>query len=284
MQAPQRACMAVVANPMLPLMHMLAFGRWWQHRWLLGRFVAREWHARYAGSVAGLAWAFLQPLVLLGIYSLVFVAVFRVRFPEMAGHPFVVFMAVLMWPWLAFTEGLSRGTQAIVANAAIVKKVAFPHALLVVAAVMASFGVHLLGFALVLAALAAFGVSLQWSGLWVALPVLALLLVITVGLALFLSALQVFIRDTEQVLAQVLAILFYLTPILYPMSVVPEFLARWMSLNPLVHVMEPIRAALLFGAWPQPTQWMLMSVFALLTLGGGWWFFARLSPHFEDVV
>lgn len=256
----------------------------WQHRWLLWRFFTREIQNRYAGSVAGYAWAFVHPLVLLGIYTMLFLAVFKVRIPEMAEHPFVVFMALAMWPWLAFSEGLSRGTQAIVANAALIKKVSFPHELLVYAAVLASFAVHISGFVLVLVVLAVSGVSLHWGMFPVVALCLILLLALTVALALIFSAVQAFMRDFEQLLAQGLAVLFYLTPILYPMSVVPEFMSSWMGVNPLVHLVEPLRQALLWGQ--APAWWamlaMLVALFVLQVMAH--WVFHRLSPHFEDVT
>lgn len=256
----------------------------WSHRWLAWSFVTRELSNRYAGSVAGLAWAFVHPLVQLALYSVLFVAVFKVRLPETTEHPFVVFMALGMWPWLAFSEGLSRGTLAVVNNAALVKKVAFPHFLLVYGAVTASFVVHLAGFAAVLLVLVAMGVKLHVE-LWpVLLWALLVLYLLAMGLALVFSAVQLFVRDFEQLLSQLLNLGFYLTPIIYPVSALPQWLQAGIAANPLTHVVEPLRAALLQGDWPDPWPMAGVSLLALLTLLLGHGFFARLSPHFEDVA
>lgn len=256
----------------------------WQHRWLLWSFITREVHNRYAGSIAGYAWALVHPLVLLGIYSMLFMAVFKVKFPEMAEHPFVVFVALAMWPWLAFSEGLNRGTQAIVANAALIKKVSFPHELLVYAAVLSSTFIHWCGFALVVLVLAVSGVDLHWSMLPVVLMYLILLLGLTVALALMFASIQAFMRDFEQFLTQGLAVWFYLTPILYPMSIVPDGMSAWMAANPLMHIVEPLRQALLTGTAPPWWSLLGMGMATIALLGGARWMFLRLSPHFEDVT
>jgi len=256
----------------------------WRHRWLLRSLIGREIQNRYVGSIGGFAWALVHPLVLLGIYSVLFQTVFRVKFPELAHHPFIVFMAAAMWPWLAFAEGLSRGTQAVVANAPLVKKVAFPHELLVYAAVIASFAVYASGYALVLVVLWAIGISLHgWMLPWV-LAYMLLLLIMASGLALAFSAVQAFVRDFEQLLGQVLSVLFFLTPILYPISMVPPALQVWMQANPLVHIVEPLRQALLFGAVPGATPLLLSMAGVLLAFAAGRWMFLRLSPYFEDVT
>lgn len=257
---------------------------WWQQRWLIWGFLTRELANRYTGSVVGVAWAFVHPVVQLALYSVLFVAVFKVRLPGMEQHPFVVHMALAMWPWLAFAEGLSRGTTAVVNNAALVKKVAFSHALLVYAAVTASFVVHLAGFALVLLLLTVWGISLHWALLPVLLWAVLVLWVLATGLALVFAGLQVFMRDFEQLLSQLLSLGFYLTPIIYPMSLVPAWLSSAMSVNPLVHVMEALRAALLLGQWPGAGILAGVTGLAVVVWWVGHAVFARLSPHFEEAA
>ena len=123
-------------------------------RWLFLQFTSREMSNRFAGSVLGGLWAFVHPLALLLVYGLVFSAVFSVRLPAAAGSSYLVFVAVALWPWLAFQEAVIRGTSAVTANAALVKKVPFEHALLVFSAVSACFAIHLFGYLVVLAVLA----------------------------------------------------------------------------------------------------------------------------------
>lgn len=255
-----------------------------QHRWMLRSFISREITNRYAGSVGGVVWALVHPLAMLAIFSVLFQTIFKVRFPELERFPFVAFMAMAMWPWLAFSEGLSRGTQAIVANSPLIKKVAFPHELVVYAAVGAAFAVQMAGYAFVLIMLAVLGYAVHPLGLvWLGVFLL-IQLVMTTGLALAFAAVQAFIRDFEQFLSQALSVLFYLTPILYPISMVPSPFREVMDFNPLVHVIEPMRQALLFGTTPSWLNLAGMIVFAALTFWTGRKLFNRLSPHFEDVT
>jgi ABC-type polysaccharide/polyol phosphate export permease len=257
----------------------------WQHRSLLGALVKRDFLNRYTGSVAGSAWALLNPLALLVLYAVVFESIFRVKVPNLSlDQPYVLFIAVVLWPWMAFQEGLSRGTAAILNHVALVKKVAFEHELLVYSAVLTSFIVQGLGYALVLCVLVLLGFQLHLQGLFMALLLMPALMVLTCGLALLLSALQVFIRDVEQILSQALSVLFYATPILFPMSIVPDWLAQVMQLNPLGHVTEPLR-----NNWlgQTPFVWLdagLAWLLAMICLVAGRWIFLRLSPYFEDMV
>lgn len=256
----------------------------WRHRWLLLAFIGREIKNRYVGSSGGLFWAVIHPVILLAIYALVFRSVFRVTFPELGEHSFAEFVAVALWPWLAFQEGLQRGLQAVQANASLVKKVAFPHELLVYGAVAATFLVHSVGYVVVLLILAIFGNGIHAAGLPVAAGLMVLLFLLSTALALVLAAAQVFLRDVDQFMGPVLMVLFYATPLLYPFTMVPEWLRTLMSFNPLLYFVQPLREALLEGrlaiGWPELLTWALVPVAAVLALR----FFRKLSPHFEDLL
>ena len=95
----------------------------WSARWLFVNFLRREISDRYIGSVSGLSWILLQPLALLAIYGFVFAVIFRVNIPEMQGRAFIEFVALGLWPWLAFQEGVQRGPMSIQAAAGLIKKV-----------------------------------------------------------------------------------------------------------------------------------------------------------------
>ena len=257
----------------------------WHHRGLLRALATRDIQNRYAGSAAGALWALLNPIAMLGIYAVVFEYVFRVRVPNLAtDQPFVLFVALALWPWLAFQEAVTRGTLAVQNNASLVKKVAFPHELLVYSAVAASFAVHMCGFMVVLVVLRALGYTIYfWAWPAVLLSVMSLLVLAT-AVALMLGALQVFVRDVEQMLSQVMSVLFYATPILYPMSLVPHWLADVMQWNPLVHMLETIRNALLHTAEAHWSQIGIMVTGTVVVFYLARRFFLKLSPHFEDMV
>ena len=268
-------------------------GRGWPAAWvgavarsreraLFANFFRREFFARYLGSVSGLAWAFLHPLALLAVYHFVFTSVFRAG--SMNGKSFLTFVAVALWPWLAAQEALQRGTVSIAAYAGLIRKVAFPHELIVYASVAATLVLQFLGYLVVLVVLAAFGEPVHFEGLVLAVPLWIVLALAITGLALAFAALQVFIKDIEHILMPVLMILMYLTPILYPLSLVPERMRPWVAANPFGYLVNRLRDALLDGRLGVDWGDALAAGVAVVLFAAGRWMFLRLSPHFEDFV
>lgn len=256
--------------------------RFAQSRALFSNFFRRELFARYLGSVSGLAWAFLHPLALLAVYHFVFTTVFHAG--PVNGKSFLLFVAVALWPWLAAQEAVQRGTVSIAAYAGLIRKVAFPHELIVYASVAATLVLQFVGYLLVLLVLALFGEPVRFEGLLLAVPLWLALAVATTGLALALAALQVFIKDIEHIMLPVLMILMYLTPILYPLSLVPEAMRPWVAANPFGYLVDRLRDALLDGRLAVYWGDAVAVIAALLLFAGGRWIFLRLSPHFEDFV
>jgi lipopolysaccharide transport system permease protein len=253
-----------------------------RHRTLFVNFFRRELFSRYLGSATGLAWAFLHPLALLAVYHFVFTTVFRTG--PLNGKSFLLFVAVALWPWLAAQEALSRGTVSIAGYAGLIRKVAFPHELVVYASVAATLALQFAGYLAVLVVLAFFGEPVRFEGLLLAVPLWIVLAVAVTGLALALAALQVFIRDIEHILMPLLMILMYLTPILYPLELVPEGMKPWVAANPFGYLVDRLRDALLDGRlalrWSDAGA-VAVAVGLFVT---GRWVFLRLSPHFEDFV
>lgn len=245
-------------------------------------FFRRELVTRYLGSTTGLLWALLHPLALLGVYHFVFTTVFRTR--GFGDQSFLLFVAVALWPWLAAQEGLQRATVSLANYAGLIRKVAFPHELAVYASIAATFALHFVGYVVVLIVLALFGEPVQFAGLVLAVPVWIVLALATGGMALALSSLQVFIRDIEHVLMPVLMILMYLTPILYPLALVPEQLRPWVAANPFGWIVDRLRAALLEGRLGLEWSDLVAIAITVTLFVTGRWMFRRLSPHFEDFI
>lgn len=256
----------------------------WRQRWLLLNLANREISNRYVGSASGLFWALLHPLVLLAIYAVVFATIFKVKFPELGRFDFTTFVALGLWPWLMFQEGVQRGAMAVQANANLVKKVAFPSEILVYAASGATWLIHLVGYGLVLLVLSVFFTPVGLAGLPVVLLLLITLMLFTLALALVLAALQVLFRDVEQFLTPILMVWFYATPILYPANLVPDWLQSAIRLNPVSYFVERIRHLLMEGGWqPMPGDfYALLGCLFLLWLARR--FYNRLSPYFEDFL
>ena len=253
-----------------------------RERALFANFYRRELNVRYLGSTTGFAWALLHPLALLGVYHFVFTSIFHAT--GFAGQSFLAFVAVALWPWLAAQESMQRGTVSIAGYGGMIRKVAFPHEIIVYASVASTFTLQLIGYLVVLAVLKVSGEAIHLRGLLIALPVWAIVLVGVTGVALFLSALQVFIRDIEHILLPVLMILMYLTPVLYPLTLVPERLRPWVALNPFSWMVGRLRDALLEGRLALQWADAVAAVVAVAVFAGGLAVFRRLSPHFEDFV
>jgi ABC-type polysaccharide/polyol phosphate export permease len=256
-------------------------GRW---TWLLLSFTRREILSRYAGSITGLAWTLLHPLAQLAIFAYVFSQVFRVSVPP--GYPgatYIAFVAVALWPWIMFSEGMTRAMASIGANAGLIKKVAFPHRLLVYASVLACCAVHAAGFIVVLLALRLFGEPIRLSGLPVALLLMVPYMLLATGLGALLAALHTLLRDVEHVVQVLVTILFYASPILYPAALIPAALQGWVRVNPLAWFSERMRQVLLQGAGLVPADAVVAAGCVAVFLFG-LWVFNRLSPSFEDFL
>ena len=250
---------------------------------LISAFTLREIRSRYSGSVLGLAWAFIGPLAMLLIYAFVFGHILKPGQTELGAPSYIIFLGAALWPWMMFSDGLTRGMGAVKANASLVRKIAFPHFVLVLSAVSATVALHLAGYVAVLALLAFIYGGITLTGIPAALWVLAALLVFTLGLSLLLAALHTLLPDIEQATQPLLMMLYFLTPVLYPQSVIPQPYRDWFNWNPLALMIQRLREHL-FGQPALNSVDLIVWVIALAMLAIGYAVFVRLSPHFEDFV
>lgn len=251
---------------------------------LLRGFIRREFKTRYLGSISGLLWVLMHPVALLLLYGFLFGTVFQTRLPGVPQGTLLAYVAVALWPWLMFSEGLNRATLAIQDHAALLGKVAVPAGLLVVANLTATFILHSAGYVFIILVLWLLGYPLTLAGmLW--LPVgLLLLFALTLGLALLTSAVQVLVRDLAQLLSQIMGFWFFLTPILYGRSQLPAGLQPVFDLNPLTFHAEAARSTLLHASVPEPGGILTAAVVSASVLLLGSWVFRRLRRHFEDFL
>lgn len=231
----------------------------------------RELASRYAGSVAGVSWAYLQPLLTVGAYFLVFDIVFAMRMGDNAPTPRVgTYLVVGSLPWLAFCEALSRGTTSLVEAGSLLQKNALPPILFVARSVLASLMVFAPLMLLLAVGYLFIAGSLGWPHL--ALPMLMLLQgVLVFLLAHVLAILAAAVRDTIQVLGFILSVGIFLSPILFPLSLFPVDW-RWVLFsNPMTAPVLGYQSILLQGVWPDRSVWLIMIVwltFLALLLNG----------------
>ena len=247
-------------------------------------FIRRDIRNRYLGSFSGGLWALLQPLIQLGVYSFVFVYVFKARVPGAGAPDYVPFLALGLWPWTAFSESLMRATTAIQDNAALIGKVALPRSVLVFAAAASSFLIHAIGFCAIVIALRLSGVPIDLLALPLALCGFVQLFLLALGFAFLFSAVQVFVRDLAPALPQLLMLWMFASPVFYARASLPERYQGWMDFNPFTHYAEFFRATLLHSGSVDLAAQAISIVVALAALAVGFAVFRRLGPHFEDFL
>ncbi|HEX2164403.1 MAG TPA: ABC transporter permease [Thermoanaerobaculia bacterium] len=272
-----------MTQPVEMTLRPAAGGGWLRHGFLLRSLVARDFRGRYAGSLLGLLWSFVHPLWLLALYTFVFATVLKVSLLGERTETFGVFLFAGLLPWTAVHEGVLRGATAITDNAPLVKKVRFPSAVLVLTVVVAALLHQAIALGVFLVVLALLGEP-SGAGLPLLLVAVPLQVALTLGLALGLSAVNVFFRDVPQVLGLALNAWFFLTPIVYPLHLVPEWFRPWLELNPLTALVDLYRQALLGDALALPGGTGALAVTSLVILCAGLWTFRRLRPQLVDEI
>jgi len=252
----------------------------WRHRGLLWSFTLRELQVRYRQAALGFAWALLQPAALTVITTLVFHHFLNV---SVGGDPYPVFVYTGLVGWSFFHAAVTGAVPSLVNNAGLVRKIWFPREALPLATVIAVVLDLLAGLLLWLVLLAAYGVPLRVTLLWT-VPLLGILVAFTTACALFGAAVNVRFRDVKHALPLVLQVLFFATPIVYPLALVPVGWRAVAALNPLAAVVEGMRAAALEGTAPDPTHTALGGAVALVALLLAWWHFTRVDRRFADIV
>lgn len=261
------------------------------HRHLLLQFTRRDLTERYKGSVAGLAWSLVMPLVMLGVYIFVFGVVFSPTrgAPVASGDSSLLEAGLLLFSGMIvhglLSESLVRAPQAVLSQPAYVKRIVFPLELLPLTVAASAYVQFLISWS-VLVAVALLWPSAAAPGLAVVLgPLVVLpLLLMSTGVALALSALTVYLRDLSQVTPLLATILMFLSPVFYPVERLPEALQPWMALNPLTVPIESLRAVTMHGTAPDPAAFGLHLLVSMGVLWAGWFVFQATRRGFADVL
>jgi lipopolysaccharide transport system permease protein len=262
------------------------FVSFWGHRELIWQMAKREVMGRYRGSVIGIAWSFFTPLLMLLVYTFVFSVVFRARWGvggEESRASFAVVLFVGMIVHGLFAEVISRAPGLIVGNVSYVKRVVFPLEVLP----WITMGSAVFHAFVSLAALSLAQVFLAQQVPWTAVlfPIVVVPLVLgTMGLAWFLASLGVFLRDVGQATGMLTAVLLFLSPVFYPVAVLPQQFQRWMYLNPLTFIIEESRKVLLYGQNPDWQGCALYLSGSVAIAWFGFWWFQRTRNGFADVL
>jgi len=255
-------------------------------RQLLVDFAWRELRARYKGSALGFAWNFVNPLLQLVVFWILFGVVLRTRPITATGEqPYAIFLFVGLLPWTFFATSLQSGASAILANASLVKKVRMPLQLLPAASVLSALANFLLSFLVLLAVLAIFGP--RHPGGVVYLPLFILIQVVMgLGCAYLAAAANVFFRDVQHILGILLTAWYFLTPVLFSVEILADRPAQLelLYLNPMSAVIVSYQRALLDGLAPEWARLGYSVGFALVIFLLGFTYFRRTKDDFEAAL
>ncbi|MCC7417069.1 MAG: ABC transporter permease [Acidobacteria bacterium] len=255
-----------------------------RYRGLVSSLVARELKARYRGSALGFLWSFINPLLLLSIYSFVFAVVLPGAHTTEV-EPYALFMVCGILPWTWFSSALSEASGALIAGGNLIKKVLFPAEILPIVSVLANMVHFFLGLPILIAFLIYYQ---RWPDapdlFWFPVAVIVQL-IFTAGLGLILAALTVHFRDIRDILSNILTLWFFATPIIYWIREAPGLGKTVLDLNPMTHIIVSYQEILFFrgpiGHW----KWLLaMGGASALLFLAGFWLFDRLRDSFAEAV
>jgi lipopolysaccharide transport system permease protein len=258
---------------------LIDFEELWRYKDLLYFLTLRGIKARYAQSILGVAWAIIQPLFTTLVFTLVFGGLAKV---DSDGMPYVLFSYLALWPWNYFSGTLTESANSLIQNANMITKVYFPRMVLPLSAILSKLLDFAIAFVVVLGMLIYFRQLPGWGVLFLPLLIIQLLMC-SLGIGMFLSALAVKYRDVKHALTFVVQLLLYAAPVVYSTTAVPERFVGFYILNPMVGVIEGFRAAFLDR--PMPWEWIWPgSIVAVVFFVFGMMYFRRMERIFADVA
>lgn len=254
----------------------------WSHRRLLLRTTVIDLKTRFAGSVLGIGWLLLQPLLMLAAYSAVYLVILHVRFAGLSDAQYVAFMFCGLVPFLGFAESLSAGTDSLTSQTALIKSSVFPIEVVPVKAVLTAQVKQLVGVVAILLGVAVTG-SWRWTSLLV-IPLWSLQVLFMIGLAWLLAPINTYVRDLHGLTGLAISFLMIASPIAYTTEMVPEGLRWALLLNPLYYVIVPWQEAIVYGSVPRMGLWGVLVAMSLTVFLVGHLFFMRLRSVVVDHV
>ena len=254
----------------------------WAYRGFILGSVRREFQSKYSNSLLGAAWTIINPLAMIVVYTVVFSQVMKARLPDAEGQfAYSIYLCAGVLTWTFFSETVSRAQTVFLDNANLIKKVSFPRMCLPVIVVANASVTFLIIFGLFTLFLLLSG---SFPGLvyFAVIPVLLVQVLFSVGLGITLGVLNVFFRDVGQLFAVVLQFWFWLTPVVYPVSILPEFAQRALRFNPMTNIIASYQGVLVNGRWPDWGSLWPVTVLALALCAWGMRLFRAHAGEMVD--
>lgn len=250
----------------------------YEYRELLKSNVKKEIRGKYKGSFLGILWSFINPLLQTLIYTLVFSVIMRSDMDN-----YLIFVVTGIIPWTFFLSSMSQGITTIKGNAGIIKKVYFPREILPISVVLSGLVNFFISCVIILAFCLLSGVGISWHIIFV--PFIALIqFVFTLGLVFMLSAINIYVQDTEYIVNFVLNMSFYATPILYAASTLPGTFATILSFNPMTHILNAYRNVFMYHAIPSGRAMLALIAISIVVCFIGYKVFKKLERGFAEQV
>lgn len=246
------------------------------YRELLKNNIKKEIRGKYKGAWLGVLWSYLNPLLMLAVYSIVFSKIMRIDIPN-----YTVFLFTALVPWNFFTMTVSQSSFSIVANGNILKKVYFPREIIPFSVVSSNLINFLISCLILVVFLLAGGVGISWYILYFPL-ILLIQYILLIGISFVTSALTVYIRDLEHIISIGLMVLFYGTPIVYSMDMVPSSLKMILSINPMTAIINAYRDILFYQVTPNIKALGTLAVISGFLLIIGLFIFRKLQKGFAE--
>lgn len=253
------------------IVHVSTF---WRYKWLLYELVLRDLKIKYRSSVLGYLWSLLNPLMMMTVLTIVFSTLFRFDIPN---YPVYLLSGQLIYSF--FSEATNMSMSSIINSASLIKKVYIPKYIFPVSRVLSSFVTLLLSLLAMVIVMVVTQVKFTWVILFFPIP-LIYILVFSIGMGLLLSVLAVYFRDVIHLYSVLLSAWMYLTPIMYPINMVPDYVKRFIFWNPMYYFVEIFRQIVLYGEWPSLEMHLICLGFDLLALVTGLFVFYKNQKNF----
>lgn len=252
----------------------------YNYRELLKTSVKKDIRGKYKGSLLGVLWSFINPLLQVLIYALIFPYLMRGT-----SEHYLVYLITGIIPWTFFTMAVNQGTTSIRSNAGIIKKVYFPRVILPLSVVLSQLVNFLISCIIILIFCIGDGVGISWHIIF--LPIIALIqTALSLGMTMALSAINVYVKDIEYIIQFVLNMLFYGTPIIYELSLfgADSILLKLIKLNPLTHIIMSYRDIFLYHQLPGMKTLLIISCISIIVFAIGYWIFNKLEKGFAEEI
>ena len=256
---------------------MRALKEIYAYREMIYSLIRKDLRGRYKGSLLGFFWTFLNPRLQLIVYTLVFSSIMRMGIDR-----YYLFLFVALIPWMFFATSVTGGANCIIAQLSLVTKIYFPREVIPIAHVTSAFVNMLYSFIIVFIVVAIAGVSVQPIAL-LCLPVIMVIqYILALGITMLASAITVYFRDLEHILGIITMAWMYLTPIIYPIDMVPEKYFNLFMLNPMTPITIAYRDILYYGLVPQMSTLLQALSLGMIVLVVGLLVFSKLKRHFAE--